>query len=414
MVTLFTVHMTRENEFHVATAFVYLLDTLKEFNKEFKPHAFVRDGATCILNAIGRVFGADMNQVSDSFHFKENALQMLSSDIGSNKDKVRFLKFMHDLQHASDRAVFETIHKMLLAWINEKESRKNKVSPYLDYWMDRRVYWSQAFINSEAETHSVAEAGNSMMARKGINKNSAIDKCLKWECCVYIKHYQKVESLKTGNHIPRGKTRAYIDKEKMEAIYERVAKNPVDEKEFVSIVDEIARSLHLSEAVKESGEVAHASASFIDTNLEEVLVSKPKSADFRYREKKMDIVSKKPGRPKGSKIRKPSAYDEIGSWDSDEEVIPKKKKGKWEKLPTNWCPMHEKVTNMTSYDVVFIDQLKFRVMDKAVADYEDRLVIFREEDQKTSCTCEDFQKKNLPCRGKGKAPTTMNCKHIEN
>ena len=46
-------------------------------------------------NAIKREFGEDFPQTSDSFHFKQNAVQMLSGEIGSTKDQIIFLKFVH-------------------------------------------------------------------------------------------------------------------------------------------------------------------------------------------------------------------------------------------------------------------------------------------------------------------------------
>ena len=43
---------------------------------------------------------------------------------------------------------------------------------------------------------------------------------------VYMKHYEKVQSLKAGNLIPRGKTRAYIHKKRMHSFL-----NPAEHKE---------------------------------------------------------------------------------------------------------------------------------------------------------------------------------------
>ena len=63
-------------------------------------------------NAIKREFGEDFPQTSDSFHFKQNAVQMLSSEIGNTNNKQN-LKFVHSLQEATTLAVYNGVHKRL-------------------------------------------------------------------------------------------------------------------------------------------------------------------------------------------------------------------------------------------------------------------------------------------------------------
>ena len=65
-------------------------------------------------NAIKREFGEDCPQNSDSFRFKQNAVQMLSGEIGSTKNQIIFLKFVHFLQEATTPAVYNDVHKKLI------------------------------------------------------------------------------------------------------------------------------------------------------------------------------------------------------------------------------------------------------------------------------------------------------------
>ena len=154
--------MKKEDEIHVSAAFAYLKLLLKDRGKSFLPHGFVRDNAGSLQNAITREFGKDQPQVSDSFHFKQNA----------------------------------------------------------------------------------------MMARKGVNKNSAIDECLQWEMLIYMRHKIRLDGLKKGTYTPRGINQCNIKEVEMTKIYERVATSLVHPSQVNVLLSGISNSLKLPDGSK--------------------------------------------------------------------------------------------------------------------------------------------------------------------
>ena len=132
------------------------------------PHSFVADEAGGLRNGISRVFGHNIAISSDNFHFKQNALQLVSDAVGSSNDYVKFLKFMVELQIAATPTIYNSVLKSFKSWIEKSDSRNKKLMAYIDWWDTRRANWSVAFKNNAAEGHSKSQAGNAMMARKDI------------------------------------------------------------------------------------------------------------------------------------------------------------------------------------------------------------------------------------------------------
>ena len=404
--TLFTVHMLRETELHVSAAFTHLQNLLKIHCSEdatFDPHGFVSDEAGSLIGGIKQIF-PQSSVTTDSFHYRQNVMQLVSDAVGSRDDNIRFVKMAVALQEAATPSVYEATLTKFNQWVNQLPSRKNKISPYIKWWNFRRSHWSTAFKNNDVDSHSLAEAGNSSMGRKNIMKNSAIDRCIRWEMNVYMKYHMKLEGLVKGTFQGgRGPSRAALNKREMDAIHRRIESTPLDGQELNAIVNELMSSINLP--IEDPSIDDLDTSSIIDTDMKQVHETIRPSSSHKYKAQDPSSrgVLKKAGRPPGSrnKKRKVTISDTIEYSSEGVEIEEGRTSG------SKWRYESNKVRRMLpNYKVKSEGNLVFTV-NKSEAGYETKTVSFH--NGIADCTpCMRFDGLKM----KDPLQMTANCKHV--
>ena len=419
VVNLFTIHMESEDEAAVCAGLSYLKETVIKYDKVFKPHGFVCDAGNTLRLGLTWEFPGTP-QVTDDFHFKQNAIQMLSSVIGTANDQIRFLKFMVSLFEASNPVIYEKVKAQFSKWIRTKPERQAKLEPYVAWWHSRRAYWSTAFKNPHVEKHSLAETANGMAARRGISsKYMSIERCIQWELLLYVRHSNRINELKSGGFVPSGTTRVNLKDKEMNDMFERVKNYSYSPADASAFLDKLMKSLRLPVVDEDVVSVND----FVDVNLEAVSSCPSRENDFRYREKGRKVQEKKdsarkPGRPKGSRKKRVSLAAAVESSD-DEAAPPPAKKKSCSVMPKNWGAMEKKVeeckANYTGVDSVVDAQgvILFTITNPKETEDARRVKRVRIDPNLslTLCSCEQFSKFQKSKKPKS-AGITMNCKHI--
>ena len=290
------------------------------------------------------------HQVLDEFHFKQNAIQMLNGEIGSNIDQIRFLKLMLHLFEAKDQICYDKIYDETLLWIDQTEQRSKRLKPYVEWWHNRRDSWSAAFICHDVDRHSLAESGNGGMARKGIAKNLSLDECLKFELSKYLTYGKKVKE--RLSYRPKGRTRVDLEDDALSAMYDRVRNCVLTEGEANEDVAAIMKSLRIStskyfaSSTSDENRNENSVVDFLQQSTEPLIIpssKRCKDPNFRFKHQKVDIIpalqetatKRKVGRsPNSGKKRRVSMKGKFPSSDNEaENTIPKQTQDpKWARL----------------------------------------------------------------------------------
>ena len=171
------------------------------------------------------------------------------------------------------------------------------------------------FKNNDVEAHSLAESANSM-GRKNIFKIKPLYDCMQFELCVYMKHGEKTECLKTTSYAGgRGPGRNTLNEHNVSQLTERVLNFPTSTESGKDLLGDILEKLGLpTEEIVESttGKVNKDPLQFLAEEEEKRSVLSAVQPTSSHRYKPNTILSskrKKAGRPKNSKKPKVSIND---------------------------------------------------------------------------------------------------------
>ena len=114
----------------------------------FNPCGWVLDEAGAEWNAIRIVFGeaAVSKVVSCEFHFKQSVSRRSAKLHGTRK--TRFESLARALLEANTVSVFEKKRAELIRFIKEKPEEKQILTPWIQWWEDRKTHTLRAFKNS--------------------------------------------------------------------------------------------------------------------------------------------------------------------------------------------------------------------------------------------------------------------------
>ena len=94
---------------------------MRKHGEYFEPYDLVLDNAGPLRNGITKVFGLDMPQVLNNFHFRQNA-------IGSNRDKAIFLRFISHLTPWDSPSVYMVILPTLNEFTFQPQSEMPRIN----------------------------------------------------------------------------------------------------------------------------------------------------------------------------------------------------------------------------------------------------------------------------------------------
>ena len=212
------------------------------------------------------------------------------------------------------------IYKLFKSWIEKSKARKKKLGPWLKFWYDRKTQWATSYTSLSVDAVNLAEAGQSKY-----KKTNRLKRLKLYQGCVYaigdsLLYSSRLKAMASQDFVGKGPSKEILDlrssKKEMARIKDQFM-TPKDLEDLFTYLGIKSKKKHLpkhftSTPVKERP--------FLTNDLEALddaldnFIQDPKGP-YTYKSPKIKdpFNATKPGRPKGSKKKKPSKNDTLSS-----------------------------------------------------------------------------------------------------
>ena len=321
--SVFTVHSMFEDQYSVCLSFKLFDEVYRSsLDKEtpFKPHGFSSDNAGAICAGIQKHFGMDVLHRTCSFHYLFGAYNHCSNAIGQRDSQVRYLRYSWKLLEATTPTKFELIYKFFKAWIQKSKSRNKKLGPWLKFWYDRKIQWASAFTSLTVDAVNLAEAGQSKY-----KKTNRMKRLKLYQGCVYeigdsLLYSSRLKAMTSLNFVGKGPSKEILDLRASKKAMARIKDQFMTEKNLEELFTYLGIKSKKRHVLKVVTSTPIKTRPFLKNDIEaldEALDSfqQDPNAPYTYKSPKIKnpFKASKPGRPKGSKKRKPNKNDTISS-----------------------------------------------------------------------------------------------------
>ena len=273
---------------------------------------------------------------------------MLCNAIGTDVEKIVFLRYAFALMDAPNASQFETYSEEFENWMKKSKSRERALENWYKFWYNSKALWSSAFANQNLTETNLIEAIQSKYSKKNALKNLSLEQSVIFGVADALLYQSRLLETARGRYSGHGPTKHMLESRENEKMMSRVKNTAFTEEDLIDVMKNLG--LPTKETVLDEDQVedySYKNSPIVDEIMKrrkviENYTSSPKStSNFKGTKspKKKQIQNytpNKPGRPKGSRTKlnfspfmKTFEIDDIEE-DNDEEgpVAPKSKKKK--------------------------------------------------------------------------------------
>ena len=212
------------------------------------------------------------------------------------------------------------IYKLFKSWIEKSKARKKKLGPWLKFWYDRKTQWATSYTSLSVDAVNLAEAGQSKY-----KKSNRLKRLKLYQGCVYaigdsLLYSSRLKAMASQDFVGKGPSKDILDlrssKKEMARIKDQFM-TPKDLEDLFTYLGIKSKKKHLS---KHFTSTPVKERPFLTNDLESLddalanFIQDPKGP-YTYKSPKIKdpFNATKPGRPKGSKKKKPNKNDTLSS-----------------------------------------------------------------------------------------------------
>ena len=322
--SIFTVHSKLEDRYSINLSFKLFDEVYKnvlETDNGFKPHGFSSDNAGAISAGLRMHFGTDILHRTCSFHYLYGAYMHCCNAVGERSSQIQFLRFAWKLLEAATPNKFELLYKLFVKWIQKTDSRQKKLKPWLKFWYDRKTQWATAYTSLSVNNVNLSEAGQSKYRiNNGLKRLKLYQGCV-YELGDFLLYSSRIKAMASQNFVGKGPSREILDLRESRKAMERIkdhfmTKNDLDELyAYLGIITKKKKNSSRKGSSRPTKKRPFVSADIEDIEIALKKFKPDPKAPYTYKTPKIKdpLSSKKPGRPAGSKKKRPNRNESFSS-----------------------------------------------------------------------------------------------------